>query len=236
MGTMISTQCFDADLSRRDYATLDEVRTGAVRPLTLGDVLRAQRRGAQVLDTRSTAEFAEGHLAGSIRIGLDGRFASWAATLLSPHRPIVLICAPGHEQEAAAGLRHAEVGRVIGYLSGGIEAAKDLLVLVRHPARISSVLLRRRLARGPLTLIDVRAETEWRQGAIPGSVNIPLEHLRERIAEIPERPVVVYCRTGEHSSTAASLLEQAGRSNVVDLIGGIVAWNASRPNGEASAA
>ena len=124
--------------------------------------------------------------------------------------------------------------RVIGYLGGGIEARKGLLVLVRHPARITGALLRRRLGRGSVPLIDVRAEAEWRQEAIRGSVNIPLEHLRERIAEIAEGPVVVYCRTGERSSTAASLLEQTGRMNVVDLVGGITAWKASGQDGTLS--
>jgi len=224
----------DADLNRREHATLDDVLARELRPLTLGDVLRAQRAGAQVLDTRSPEEFAAGHLAGSTHIGLGGRFASWAGTLLSPERPVVLVCAPGHEREAAVRLGRVGLDRVIGYLGGGIEATKGLLVPVRHPARITSDLLGKRLARGPVPLIDVRAESEWRQEAIRGSVNIPLQHLRERINEIPEGPIVVYCRTGERSSTAASLLEQTGRMNVVDLVGGIAAWKLSGQNGTVS--
>jgi glyoxylase-like metal-dependent hydrolase (beta-lactamase superfamily II)/rhodanese-related sulfurtransferase len=225
---------YDADLNRRDHATLEDVLATELRPLTLGAVLRAQRAGAQVLDTRSPEEFAAGHLDGSTHIGLGGRFASWAGTLLSPERPIVLVCAPGHEREAAVRLGRVGLDRVLGYLGGGIEATNGLIVRVRHPARITSDGLRRRLARGPVTLIDVRGEAEWRHEAIEGSLNIPLEHLRERIAEIPEGPVVVYCRTGERSSTAASLLEQAGRMNVVDLVGGITAWKTSALNGALS--
>jgi hydroxyacylglutathione hydrolase len=225
---------YDADLNRRDHATLEDVLATELRPLTLGDVLRAQRAGAQVLDTRSPEEFAAGHLAGSTHIGLGGRFASWAGTLLSHERPIVLVCAPGHEREAAVRLGRVGLDRVLGYLGGGIEATNGLIVRVRHPARITSDCLRRRLARGPVPLIDVRGEAEWEHEAIEGSLNIPLEHLRERIAEIPEGPVVIYCRTGERSSTAASLLEQAGRMNVVDLVGGITAWKASAPNGALS--
>jgi glyoxylase-like metal-dependent hydrolase (beta-lactamase superfamily II)/rhodanese-related sulfurtransferase len=222
---------YDADVNRRDHATLDDVLAVELRPLTLGDVLRAQRTGAQLLDTRSPAEFAAGHLAGSTHIGLGGRFASWAGTLLAPDRPIVLVCAPGREREAAVRLGRVGLDRVLGYLDGGMEATKGLIVPVRHPGRITSALLRRRLERGHLTLVDVRGDAEWREETIPGSLNIPLQHLRERIGEIPDGPVVVYCRTGERSSTAASLLEQAGRMNVVDLVGGITAWNASESNG-----
>ena len=206
---------------------LEEAPARAPALLTLGAVLRAQRAGAQIVDTRSPAEFAGGHLVGSTHIDLAGRFASWAETLLSKTRPIVLVCAPGSEREAAAQLGRAGLDRVIGYLDGGIEAARGFVVLVRHPARITSALLRRRLERGPVSLVDVRGENEWRQEAIPGSVNIPLERLRERIAEIPEGPVVLYCRTGQRSSTAASLLEQTGRMNVLDLVGGITAWKAA---------
>jgi hydroxyacylglutathione hydrolase len=196
-------------------------------PLTLGAVLRAQRAGAQVLDTRSPEDFAGGHLAGSTHIGLAGRFTSWARTLLSPARPIVLVCAPGTEWAAAARLRRVGLDRIVGYLSGGIEAVRGLVALVRHPVRITSTVLRRRLERGPVSLVDVRGESEWRREGIAGSVNIPLEHLREHLAEIPDGPVVVYCRTGERSSMAASLLEQAGRMNVLDLVGGITAWKAA---------
>jgi hydroxyacylglutathione hydrolase len=206
---------------------LDEAPTLELAPLTTGAVLRAQRAGAQVLDTRSAEDFAAGHLVGSTHIGLTGRFAHWARTLLAPDRPIVLVCTPGAEQEVAGLLERAGLHRVMGYLNGGIEGLRGLVSLVRHPARITSPLLRRRLTRGPLSLIDVRDENEWRREALPGSVNIPLEHLRERLAKIPEGPIVVYCRTGERSSTAASLLEQTGRMNVVDLVGGIEGWKAA---------
>jgi len=225
---------YDADLNRREHATLDEALARELEPLSLGAVLRGQRAGAQILDTRSPEDFARGHLAGSTHIGLGGRFASWAGTLLSPERPIVLVCARGHEREAAVRLGRVGLDRVIGYLNGGIDVTNGLVVLVRHPARITSAMLRERLDRRPVLLIDVRAESEWQQEAIRGSVNIPLQHLRERAAEIPEGPVIVCCRTGERSSTAASLLEQTGRMNVVDLVGGITAWKASGQNGTVS--
>jgi rhodanese-related sulfurtransferase len=208
-------------------AAIDEAPAQELAPLTLGAVLRAQRAGAQIIDTRSPAEFAGGHLADSIHIDLGGRFANWAEMLLSKTRPIAFICRPGSEREAAAELGRAGFHRVLGYLDGGIEAVRGYVALVRHPARITSGLLRRRMERGPVALIDVRGENEWRQEAIPGSVNIPLERFRERCAEIPPGPVVLYCRTGQRSSTAASLLEQTGRMNVLDLVGGITAWKAA---------
>jgi rhodanese-related sulfurtransferase len=225
---------YDAELNRRDHPTLAEALAVELKPLALGALRLAQRAGAQLLDARDPADFAAGHLPGSTNIGLGGRFASWAGSLLSPARPIVLIAAPGRETEAATRLGRVGFDRVVGFLDDGIATVRDRGALVRHPGRITSDELRARLRRGPLSLIDVRSEAEWRQEAIAASVNIPLEHLRSRMREIPEGPVIVYCRTGERSSTAASLLEQAGRMNVLDLVGGITAWKVSEPQEVAS--
>src|SRR4030095_4556295 len=107
-------------------------------PLTLGAVLRAQRAGAQIVDTRSPAEFAGGHLGGSTHIDLAGRFESWAETLLSKNRPIVLVCAPGSERAAVAQLERAGLDRVIGYLHGGIEGVKRLAAPARHAYRATA--------------------------------------------------------------------------------------------------
>lgn len=73
-------------------------------------------------------------------------------------------------------------------------------------------------------LLDVRTPQEFREGHIPGAVNIELDGLANRLAEIPrDEPVVVYCRSGRRSQMAAQILAQAGFTNITDL-GGIVAW------------
>jgi len=224
---------YDAELNRTGrLAPMTELEA-RLAPLTLDQVLEARRAGAQLLDTRDPAEFAAGHLPGSTHVGLGGKFASWAGTLLPPDRPMVLVASPGREREAAMRLRRVGFDRVLGYLDGGIEAIQDAARLVRHPVRITSAELRERLATAPPVLIDVRWENEWRQGTIPGAINLPLHLLREHLDEIPiDRPVVLYCRTGERSSTAASLLEQAGRTNLMDLVGGITAWTATAREGD----
>jgi len=215
---MIATDLFP-DVA--ETLALDAAPAVELQPLSLGDVLRAQRRGVAVLDTRSPREFADGHLAGSTHISLGAGFKDSAEALIPPECPVALVAPPGREEEAAAQLCGAGRDRVIGFLAGGIDAVGHLLVPVRHPAQISGALLRQRLARGPLTVIDVRDEAEWRRDGIPRSINIPLRHFRQRMAEIPAGPVVIYCRTGDLSSTAASLLEQTGRMNVVVLASGL---------------
>lgn len=74
-------------------------------------------------------------------------------------------------------------------------------------------------------LIDVRTPREYAEGAIPGSINIPLDDIRARIAEIPEGRLVVHCKVGQRGHTAVRLLAQLGR-DAVNLDGGYLTWNA----------
>ncbi|MFV0452413.1 MAG: FAD-dependent oxidoreductase [Propioniciclava sp.] len=75
-------------------------------------------------------------------------------------------------------------------------------------------------------LVDVRSEGEHRAGAIPGSLLIPVDELRDRLDEIPEGPVVVHCAVGVRGHTAARILTQHGRS-AVNLDGGYTTWAAA---------
>ena len=73
-------------------------------------------------------------------------------------------------------------------------------------------------------LIDVRTPEEFASGHIEGAVNIPVEEMAGRLDEIPgDTPIVVYCRSGNRSATAARILTEAGYAPVYDL-GGIQDW------------
>lgn len=84
-------------------------------------------------------------------------------------------------------------------------------------------------AENAVTLIDIRNPGEREFGTIPGAVHIPLAQLRTRLAHIPnDKPIVVHCAGGWHSSVAASLMRPDGFGNVSDLIGGFNAWAQTR--------
>ena len=60
---------------------------------------------------------------------------------------------------------------------------------------------------------------------VSDSVNIPLNHLTERLAELPaDRPLLIYCAGGYRSSIAASILQRNGFDRVSEIAGGIAAW------------
>ena len=78
----------------------------------------------------------------------------------------------------------------------------------------------------PHLLVDVRTPQEFNSGYIEGAVNIPLQELAQRADEIPQdQPVVLYCRSGNRSSSAAKMLASAGYEQVYDL-GGVIDWQA----------
>ena len=81
------------------------------------------------------------------------------------------------------------------------------------------------LARGAV-LVDVRSAAEFAAGTIAGAINIPLEQLRTRAAQIPPGPVVVTCAVGQRGHAAARLLRQLGR-DVANLDGGYRTWSAA---------
>jgi rhodanese-related sulfurtransferase len=143
--------------------------------------------------------------------------------------PIVIIAEPGREQEAALRLGRIGFDHVKGYLAGGMEALAGRSDLVWSTERISPLWLAEELASAePPMVLDVRNLLEWRASHIERSVNIPLNHLQERLTEIPrDRRLAVHCAGGYRSSIAAGILRQHGITNVLELAGGLAAWEAA---------
>jgi glyoxylase-like metal-dependent hydrolase (beta-lactamase superfamily II)/rhodanese-related sulfurtransferase len=223
---------YDAVLNSKERPTLDETleRIGA---MSLEQVLSLQSVGAQVLDTRDPAEFAAAHLSGSVNIGLGGQYATWAGTVLSKDQPIVIIADPGREHEAAMRLGRIGFDQVVGYLEDGLHSIASRPDLTMTTERLSAQVAADRVAAAPSerapVIVDVRAPGERQQKRIPGSVGIPLNHLVERLSELPsDRPLLVHCAGGYRSSIAASLLQRHGFTQVGEIAGGIAAWEAGK--------
>jgi hydroxyacylglutathione hydrolase len=221
---------YDAILNTREHTTLDKNLEQVLHPIDLTEVIQMGDAGAQLLDVRDPAEYAKGHLAGSINIGLGGQYATWAGTVLHRSKPIVIIAEPGREQEAALRLGRIGFDHVKGYLRSGMEALAERADLVWPTERVSAPMVAEELASpDPPILLDVRNPREWETKHIQGSVNIPLNHLEERIAEIPrDRRIAVHCAGGYRSSIAASILHQHGITHLIEMAGGLAAWDAAK--------
>ncbi|MCC6363555.1 MAG: MBL fold metallo-hydrolase [Bryobacterales bacterium] len=221
---------YDAILNTRERATLDRNLEQVLRPIDLTEILRMGDAGSQLLDVRNPAEYAKGHLAGSINIGLGGQYATWAGTLLDRGKPIVIIAEPGREQEAALRLGRIGFDHVKGFLEGGMRALAERPDLVWPTERLSAPMVAEELAgEDPPILLDIRSPLEWASRHIAGSVNVPLNHLQERIDEIPRhRRIAVLCAGGYRSSIAAGILHQYGVTHLMEMAGGLAAWEAAK--------
>jgi hydroxyacylglutathione hydrolase len=220
---------FDAILNTRERVTLDRNLEEVLKPVELDEVILMGNAGAQILDVRDAAEYAKAHLAGSINIGLGGQYATWAGTVLDRDRPIVIIAEPGREHEAALRLGRIGFDHVKGHLRGGMRALAERPDLVWPTERVNAQTVAEELvvAHPPLVL-DIRNPREWSTRHIPQSVNLPLNHLQDRIAEVPrDRRIIIHCAGGYRSSIAASILHLHGITNLIEMAGGLAAWEAA---------
>ena len=221
---------YDAVLNSKERPTLDATLARQWKPLTLDAVLALQSAGAQILDTRDPEEFGAAHLAGSINIGLGGQYATWAGTVLDRTHPIVIIAAPGRENESAMRLGRIGFDHVAGYLENGLQALEAQPGRVAFTERVSAPFAAELLASAaPPLAIDVRAPREREQKEIPGSLSFPLNRLAENLPSLPKaRPLLVHCAGGYRSSIAASLLKRAGFASVAEIAGGLAAWESAK--------
>jgi glyoxylase-like metal-dependent hydrolase (beta-lactamase superfamily II)/rhodanese-related sulfurtransferase len=220
---------YAAELNSKERETLDHTLDSVLTPLSLEEVLELQANGAQLLDTRDSMDYSSGHMKGSLNVGLGGQYATWAGTLLSRDRPIILITEEGKEKESAVRLGRIGFDHVKGYLKGGASALIHHPELVEQLERIAAVTLAERSDQelAPIVL-DVRSSRERAGKHISGSIHAPLNHLSEQLDQVPkDREVIVYCEGGYRSTMACSLLQRAGYDDVKDLVGGMKAWEAS---------
>ncbi|MER6335166.1 rhodanese-like domain-containing protein, partial [Streptomyces sp. NPDC001034] len=216
---------YDADLNRRNR---DLYRTTEDAPaLDPAEFTRLHTTGAVVLDARDQFEFAAGHLAGSVNVPLDGRFAEQAGSVLTPQDDILIIAPEGRAEETVTRLARIGFDHVHGYAADPQQLFHTHPDQIRQADRLTAQTLREQLTSPqPPLVLDVRNCGERDEGrSIEGALHIPLAELAKRLDEVPaEGPLVVHCAGGHRSSIAASLIRHHGRTDVYDLLGGYGAW------------
>ena len=178
-----------------------------------------------IIDLRTAADFAAGHIPGSLSIPLNKSFTTWAGSLLPYDRDIHLIFSDRDGaglHEAVRDLALIGLDRIAGYWT--VDAI-DWWREQERPLVTVSQIAAEELAKASHNVVDVRAASEWELGHLPGATHIPLPELAGRIAELPtDRPLVLQCGSGARSMIAASLLQAHGVAGVVNLSGGYSAW------------
>ena len=219
---------YDAQLNKAQRPVLSDSMASSLVALRVEDFLAARAAGATVLDSRSADAYAAGHVQGSVNIGLGGRYASWCGQILDPEASLLVIAEPGEEQQALLRLGRIGFDRVKGFLAGGPAALAGRAELVVEAPRWSAETLAQALEGGDAPLVlDVRTRREFDEDRLATSLNIPVQELADRLADVPVgRPVAIHCLSGYRSAIAIGLLESRGLV-AADLTGGIKAWRAA---------
>jgi hydroxyacylglutathione hydrolase len=217
-----------ATQNRRRHETFDEGTPPA--RLDFDDVVAARARGAAIVDAREPVDYAQAHLAGSINVGLGGRFADYTGEVVPAGTPIVVVADAGHGHEASLRLARIGFDDVVGVLEDPEAVFVEHPEAVERSSRLGVDDLVERVRTTDVQLVDVRNRGEREAGTIPGARTIALPELVGRLDELDrEAPTVVYCAGGYRSSIAASVLRANGFADVSDLLGGYAAWVAARP-------
>ncbi len=215
----------NARINKEGYDSLDEVYEKGLHPLSVAKFKEVVNSDdAWILDTRASSVFTEGFVPGSISIGLDGRYAEWAGTLIPNKQPLVLVTEAGKEKESITRLARVGIDNVLGYLEGGYETWKssgeeiDMIIDI-EPDELAMDIPHDNL----LEIIDVRKPAEFEAAHVKGAVNMPLDTLADslNVAMIDDdNNLYVHCAGGYRSVIAASLLKRHGYHNLRNVLGG----------------
>ncbi len=214
----------NAKINKEGYDSLDEVLTQGMNPLSINEFKQLISEDVLVLDTRRADEFTKGFVPSSISIGLEGRFAEWAGSLLPFDAPMILVTEAGQEKETIVRLARVGFDKVKGYLEGGFEAWKsageeiDMIIDVEADELMMDIPHDDRLV-----VVDVRRTPEFADGHLKDAVNIPLNEMTDpaSMANLEEdQNLYVHCAGGYRSVIASSMLKRQGIHNLRNIVGG----------------
>lgn len=214
----------NAKINQQGYRSMEEVKADGLRALSVEEVIKEVAAGAWVLDTRPVNAFTEGFIPGAVSVGLDGRFAEWAAKLIPLHQPLVLVTEEGKEEESLIRLSRVGMDHIRGYLKGGIaawqEAGKELDLIIDVEADELAMDIPHD---DRLEVLDVRQPGEYDQGHVKGATNLPLSEFTDllKLAMVDsDANLYVHCAGGYRSVIACSLLKRQGIHNLRNVLGG----------------
>lgn len=214
----------NAQINKEGYESLDAVVEQSLKPLSIAEIKKAVEDHELLLDTRNAEVFTLGFIPGSVFIGLEGRFAEWAGSLLPFDKPIILVTEPGMEKETIIRLARVGFSNVKGYVDGGFEAWRsageetDMIINIEADELAMDIPFDDKLV-----VLDVRKPTEFAEGHVKDALNIPVNDLTDplNIASLEEdQNIYVHCQGGYRSMIATSLLKREGIHNLRNIVGG----------------
>lgn len=218
-----------SEINRRGPAVFSELPSP--RRLSPQDVEELLDDAHTILDVRDYAAFGGAHIPGAWNIDAKHNFSTFAGWLLPQDKPIILIPVSDDQVPAlTVMLRRVGLDNVVGYLDGGMG---PWIVGGKPIERIPTITIREvqnscNSGDGKMLVLDVRAQNEWKESHIEGTLHIPLPDTRTRFQELdPEVTTVLVCKSGARACTAGSILQRQGHKNLMVMAGGMVGWTAA---------
>ena len=217
----------NAKINKEGYESLDAVLQKGLELLSIAAFKeKATHDNVIILDTRHALVFTKGFVPNSIFIGLEGRFAEWAGSILPFNKTIILVTEQGKEEESIIRLSRVGFEKFGGYLQGGFEAWQNADEKIDMIIDIESDELAMDIPfDNNLIVVDVRKEIEYADGHLKQAINIPLAELTDpaSMANLEDNHnIYIHCAGGYRSVIAASLMKQQGIHNIRNILGG---WN-----------
>jgi hydroxyacylglutathione hydrolase len=202
---------------------------GPLREVGGQEIQDAFHTGVTVVDVRSSADFAAGHIPGTLSIPMGTSLATWAGTFIDSSRDILLLADDDDDRLERARHTLALIGldRVVG--RGGRRAREEWQSEVGELERVEQVSVDQVANDDERTVIDVRGNAEWEEGHLPNARHYFLGDLVRKARDLPhDTPIAVHCHGGTRASVAASLLQAQGFTNVANISGGYRAWTEAK--------
>lgn len=217
-----------SDINRKGPVKLGDLEIP--RPLSPAEMNQLAKEGVTVLDGRDYLAFGGAHIPKAWNIDMAGNFQTFSGWMLPPDKPMVLVLDnETRAAEAITMLRRVGFDHVAGWLEGGMHTWSVAGFPTGHVQQISVQELSElsKQEPGPMVL-DVRGKLEFETLHLDGAIPIPAPDTRKRYGEIPkDKTVYVICNSGHRSSLACSVLKQKGIHDVVNVAGGMMAYNAA---------
>lgn len=214
----------NAKINKEGYQHLEDVKAAALTALSVENFDTLRKNGTYILDTRPATTFTLGFIPGSVSVGLDGRFAEWAGSIVPYDQDIILVTEAGKEEETVIRLSRVGLDNVKGYLAGSYEAwvhadmPIDMIIDVEADELAMDLKFDDKLQ-----VVDVRKQAEFDNGHVADAQFITLSDLTNHVhmAHVDdELNLYVHCAGGYRSVIACSLMKKEGYHNVRNVLGG----------------
>lgn len=197
------------------------------RYLSVGEFEALRQQGTLIIDARSNAAFAVGHVPGSINIQNSKAFSTWAGWMIDYDKPFVLVAANDEMEDITRKLMRIGLDNVAGFVADVTQWQQAGHALQKlHLIELEE--LTQAYKDPSYHVLDVRGYSEYANGHIPGASHIHVGYLRQHLDELPrDKKLVVSCQTGFRSSIASSYLVREGFTNVISFPKSFAGWQAS---------